>query len=484
MKNQWLKKWYHELILILMIVVLIIVKYPHLSLPYYSDEGFAFGPAVHLMYQTGPGILPSSLEPDYSYGHPLLFHFLVASWMQIFGESIFVAKSFALIVSILLLITIYLTGKALFSKDAGLLAALLLFFQPVFLAQSSFVLLEVFLSLLGLLTVYFFYKKSWLLYILSASALVMTKESGLFLIFALCIWQLFGFAFIKEEKTTFPRLIMSYLIILIPAFVFGLFLILQKLTWGWFLYPNRIDDMVLNYSTIAENLGLIRKYIFIDHGRNWLIWGLLVAFIGYFFARENKFTVNQWKSIGIIALVIGIFWLMSSLNFISYRYFLVAIVMLTMLIGAITVQAFQTKRWLLYPLAILLVVSQATFAFRHYTTGDDNLGFTDAVTVHRDAIRFMENAGLRDEYVFAHFLMLYNLRQPISGYLTNGKVFTNLTGIHTDSVAYAVISNVELSHDLDSIRRLPHLELMKRVETGLAWTEIYRNTQSFRIKPE
>ncbi|MBE0637409.1 MAG: glycosyltransferase family 39 protein [Bacteroidales bacterium] len=476
MKHQWLKGYYHELILLIVIIALIVIKLPHLYLPYYGDEGFAFGPAVHLMYQNGPTILPGGLEPDYSYGHPLLFHFLVASWMKIFGESILVAKSFALLVSILLLIAIFFTGKTFFNKDAGLLAAILLFFQPIFLAQSSFVLLEAFLALLGLLTILFFFQKKWLLYALTASALVMTKESGLFLVFALCIWQLMDVFLEKENHYSARKMIYSYLIILVPAMVFGLFLIQQKLTWGWFLFPGRMNDMQMTYDIISRNLGHIRKIIFFIHGRNWLVIGLLVSLVGYYFIPGKRFTGHQWKLIWFITLFIGIFWFMSSLNFISNRYFLIVITILVLLIASITVQAFQVKKWLLYPVMIALVVSQSIFAFRHYSTGDDNLGFTDVAKVHREAIHFMEEHNMQDASVYAHFLMLINLQHPLAGYLSDGIVFTRIKGLYTDSVDYAVISNVELSRELDSIRGLPHLELMKRVEIGLAWTEIYRNT--------
>lgn len=484
MKHQWLKGYYHELILLLVIIALIVIKLPHLYLPYYGDEGFAFGPAVHLMYQSGPSLLPGGLIPDYSYGHPLLFHFLVASWMKVFGESIFVAKSFALLVSLLLLITIFFTGKTFFNKDAGLLAAILLFFQPIFLAQSSFVLLEAFLALLGLLTILFFFQKKWLLYALSASALMMTKESGLFLVFALCIWQLMDVFLEKESHYSARNMIYSYLIILIPAMVFGLFLIQQKLTWGWFLFPGRMDDMQMTYDNISRNLEHIRKVIFFIHGRNWLVIGLLVSLVGYYFIPGNRFTWMQWKVIWFIALFTSIFWLMSSLNFISNRYFFIVITTMIFVVAVVAVQAFQEKKWLLYPVMALLIISQSIFAFRHYSTGDDNLGFTDVAKVHREAIHFMEDKQLRDAYVFAHFLMLYNLQHPLSGYLSDGKVFNNLTGLYTDSVDYAVISNVELSRELDSIRRLPHLELMKRVEIGLAWTEVYRNKLKDKVKME
>lgn len=474
MKKQWLRGYYHELILFFVIIALIVIKLPHLHLPYYSDEGFAFGPAVHLMYESGPSLLPGGLIPDYSYGHPLLFHFLVASWMKVFGESIFVAKSFALLVSILLLITVFLTGKSIFNKETGLLAALLLFFQPVFLAQSSFVLLEVFLALLGLLTILFFFQKKWLLYGLAGSALVLTKESGLFLIFAICIWQLVEFLLNKEAPFTFGKFVKVYVLILVPAGVFGLFLVAQKFTWGWFLYPGRLDDMQMTYDNIIRNLGFIRKVIFFIHGRSWLVIGLLVSLVAYYLISAKPFTRLQWKVIWFITLFTGTFWLMSSLNFISNRYFLIVITTLVLVVAAIMVQAFHSKKWLLYLMMIALILSQSLFAFRHYSTGDDNLGFADAARVHRDAIRFLEDRNDYNTHILTHFLMSYNMYHPVAGYLYGDKAFDNLTGHFTEFVELAVVSNVELSQHLDSVRINPQVELLKRFERGAAWTEIYQ----------
>jgi len=476
LKHQWLRAYYHELILFFLIIALVVIKLTHLHLPYYGDEGFAFGPAVHMMYESGPSLLPGGLVPDYSYGHPLLFHFLVASWMKIFGESIFVAKSFALLVSVLLLITLFLTGKQLFNKDTGLLAAILMFLQPVFLAQSSFVLLEVFLALIGLLTILFFFQKKWLLYGIMSSALVLTKESGLFLIFAICLWQLIDFFSNKENPFTIWRFINIYLLILIPAGVFGLFLVAQKLTWGWFLYPGRIDDMQMTYDNISRNLGFIRKVIFFIHGRSWLIIGLLISLAGYYLLPGKTFSKIQWKVIWFIVLFTGIFWLMSSLNFISNRYFLIVIATLVLLIAAITVQAFQFKKWLLYPVMAAVILSQSLFAFRHYTTGDDNLGFTDAVIVHRDAIRYLESINAYNTHTLTHFLINFNMQHPVAGYLSGEKIFDNTTGGFTEFVKLAIISNVELSEELDNLRKNPQLELVVRFERGIAWTEIYRNT--------
>jgi len=478
---EFLKKYYSQIILLLIIIALLIIKFPHLSLPYYSDEGFAFGPAVHLMYKTGPSLLPSGLDPEYSYGHPLLFHFLVSSWMKIFGPTIFVTKTFALLISVLLLISLYLVGKSFFNQETGLLAAILMFLQPVFLAQSSFVLLEIFLALLALWTIWAFFKKRWIWYAIFGSMLVMTKESGLFLILAICVWQIIDFI-LEGKRISIKEFFKKYAVILIPAIVFGGFLIIQKMTYGWFFFPLRMKETQLSPDVINFNLMLIRGFIFFLDGRCWLLVGLLISTIAYFFISKTKFTLLQWKIIWFIIIFIGIFWFASAFNFISNRYFLIVISTMVLVVSAVLVQAFEAKRWLLYPAAILLIFSQAIFAFHHDRNGDDSLGFEDPIIVQRDAIRFLEDMDAYNTHILTHFLINFNMRFPVVGYLSGDKAFNNTTDQFSEFVELAVISNVELSPELDSLRTNPQLELLRRFERGNAWTEIYQRKKNQNLK--
>jgi 4-amino-4-deoxy-L-arabinose transferase-like glycosyltransferase len=473
MMLEFLKKYYSQVVLLLVIFALVIIKFPHLSLPYYGDEGFAFGPAVHLMYKTGPSLLPSGLDPEYSYGHPLLFHFLVSSWMKIFGPTIFVTKSFALLISVLLLISLYLAGKSFFNAETGLLAAILMFLQPMFLAQSSFVLLEIFLSLLALWTIWAFFKKRYFWYAIFGSMLVMTKESGLFLIFAICVWQIIDFI-LEGKRISIIGFFKKYAVILIPAFVFGGFLIIQKMTWGWFFFPLRMKETQLSPDVISHNLAIIRGIVFNLDGRIWLLVGLLISTIVYFFVARQKFSNLQWKIIWFVMLFTGIFWLASAFNFISNRYFLIIISTMVLVVGAVLVQAFEAKKRLFYPAALLLIFSQAIFAFHHDRNGDDSLGFEDPIIVQRDAIRFLEEMDAYNTHILTHFLINFNMQYPVAGYLSGDKIFDNTTGGFTEFVQLAVISNVELSPELDSLRSNPQLELLKRFERGNAWTEIYQ----------
>jgi hypothetical protein len=140
----------------------------------------------------------------------------------------------------------------------------------------------------------------------------------------------------------------------------------------------------------------------------------------------------------------------------------------------VLVQAFEAKNRLLYPVALLLIFSQAIFAFHHDRNGDDSLGFEDPIIVQRDAIRFLEDMDAYNTHILTHFLINFNMQYPVAGYLSGDKVFDNTTGGFTEFVELAVISNVELSPELDSLRSNPQLELLKRFERQNAWTEIYQ----------
>ena len=99
------------------IVCLILFKLPHLYLPYYADEAWSYAPAIKIMAQNGPSLLPGAISADYTRGHPLLFYFLSSSWIRLFGDSNFSLHSFALLISVLLVLAVYFSGKKFLNKE-------------------------------------------------------------------------------------------------------------------------------------------------------------------------------------------------------------------------------------------------------------------------------------------------------------------------------------------------------------------------------
>jgi len=468
------KKYYHEIILFLLILAFVIFKIPHLSLPFLGDEGFAFGPAVQKMYDEGLGLLPSSLDPEFSYGHPLFFHFSAAGWMKIFGDSQTGAKSFALFLAVMLLLSLYYILKKLFNKDAALLTVVLLMLQPVFITQSSFLLLEIMVTLLGVWTIFFWFERKFWQYILFSIMLVMTKESGLFLVFALCVWQLIDFIIIRSDKFSIRLFFQRYFILLAPAIFFGIYLLVQYATYGWFFYPLRLHDMDLTADTLKHNSWWTRQVIFFLHGRSYITLALLLATLVYYFIPGTRLTSRQWNVLWFLLVFIFIYQYISIFNFISNRYFLITNAALIMITAVLMVQTFEKYKWLLYPMSALLIFSQAWYSNERSNPNDDCLGAIDITSVHQKTVRYLEEENLYNERIFTHFLMRINLTWPSSGYLSDEQTFTDIKMEFNDNVKYVVSSSTEL-YETDSVRKLPQLRLLKRYEQYYAWSEIYIN---------
>lgn len=196
---------YYFIGLLGVIAALIAFKLPHLSLPYFWDEAWVYAPAVLEMHKNGLSLLPDAIPPELSRGHPLLFHFLAAVWVKIFGTSFFAFHSFALAVSVSLLVAVYFFCKEFFSPMMGLLSAAMLAVQPLFIAQSSFLLPEVMMALWTVLTLYFYLKEKWMLFIVFASLMLLTKESGIVLLGTIGLWTLFENVFLKKEPLLKPE---------------------------------------------------------------------------------------------------------------------------------------------------------------------------------------------------------------------------------------------------------------------------------------
>jgi 4-amino-4-deoxy-L-arabinose transferase-like glycosyltransferase len=142
-------------VLILVLIAFIACKIPHLFYPYYWDESSPYAPAIKEMCKQGIGLLPGSLDPALSRGHPLFFHAVAALWMRLFGPSHVAMHSFALLIAVLFLIAIYEVATHLYNQRTAVFALLLAGTQLTFFIQASFVLMEIMLALQVFLTLYF-----------------------------------------------------------------------------------------------------------------------------------------------------------------------------------------------------------------------------------------------------------------------------------------------------------------------------------------
>lgn len=154
---------------------LLLTHWSFLRLPYHWDELGYFVPAAHDLLSTG-ALVPHSTPPNVH--PPLVMAYLAAAW-KVFGFSVPVTRVAMLLVAAATLAATFLLARRLSNHRTALLATALVAVSPPFVAQSMLAHLDLPATLWALLTVYFFLDKRWALCALAATALVLTKETGI-----------------------------------------------------------------------------------------------------------------------------------------------------------------------------------------------------------------------------------------------------------------------------------------------------------------
>lgn len=127
--------------------------------------------------------------------HPPLYYFILHYWMLLFGTSAFAMRLLSALFGVLAIPMIYLVGRQLFNKEAGLVGALILAISPLNVIYSQDARMYSLMVLLGLLSTYFFLrflqKSNGLVaaaYILSTTLLLYTHVYGWFVVITQNIW--------------------------------------------------------------------------------------------------------------------------------------------------------------------------------------------------------------------------------------------------------------------------------------------------------
>ncbi len=248
-----------KIYLFLLFVIVLMINLNSLNLPYYWDDFNYVIPAINHVYNDNPTIFLW----EQGLGHPPFLFILGGLTFKLFGDSPMVAHSIILIFSFLAVLFTYLLGKELFSRKTGIIASLLLSFTPIFVSYSSLVYLEMPLTALVIMSVYFAVKNKPWPSIIFGSLAVLTKEIGI-----LAVLGIFLAKFIKHRKA-------KTLIYGTPILVFLLLITLNKIHYGDFIFPA--SSSLINIFPI-KNLVIIMailKSLFFDQFR-WVLSSLII----------------------------------------------------------------------------------------------------------------------------------------------------------------------------------------------------------------
>lgn len=521
MKEFARTRWYLAIVL----TVFVVCKLPHLDLAFYWDESWPYAAAIKTMYRDGISILPDALDPELSKGHPLLFHAAAASWMKLFGPSNIAVHSFALFVSMLCLTAVYEAALRLFNIRVAILAVTMLATQVIFFVQAAFLLPEVFIALLALWSIYYYVRGNYGATALLLTLLFLSKESGLVLG---CILGVDGIVSIISNKNSRRASLYKIASVIVPCLIIAGFFFIQKLQRGWFLYPEHIGYMHLQWDhfyydfkvSVLYSLfcGDTRYYLFIvllilslaaaikNKSPKYFVPGIPAFFIYYLvddmrsgrllpgipffilFVIALCFTLYvlvkkkiidtpvQARFIVLSWAFMFLFCCFSALNFFTPRYIIIALAPLLLFAAAMTDKMVRLTYYSLFYPALIAIFITAFFAFRESTgRGDTNMGAFDGVAVQQKTVDFFEQHAYYDKQIAAgSFLNLAHLQHPECGFTRSGKGFKNTRWAIDSLTEFVVFDNVDPDYRYNEVLTGGQFKQVYRFQKDSLWCEIYQ----------
>lgn len=467
--NIFNKNQIYHWLLFLLIVGLILLKLEAMMLPFFWDEAWSYLPAIREMASKGPSLLPGSIDAEFYRGHPMLFYFLSSLWIKTIGYSLPIAHLFPLLISIMLLLSVYfITYSWTTSYFTAFVATLLVFIQPMFLAQSTFLLCEVLLGLLFLWSFWFYFKRKWIGFGIFMVAALLTKESAYCLVPAFLIIALLQWVLKEISNQSFIKIIAYVLCLFLVGFSF---FIVQKIKLGWLFFP--LHTSMIDLNEIGSKFKFSIKILFIDQGRGYIFLITLLSTLMSLNYVKSEFT--KLKFIIIISLLIFVFgnMLFASINFLSNRY-LLPVLPLLMIVCAVLIgccNKLQVKV-IIIPIIAIIGFIKINKSIEQPFYSDVELNYISMLKSQVEFTTYIE-ANPPTERIYAPFLMYINLCDVNAGFVKNG--FKNLNASITDSTSvYYIKTSIETCKELEDLIESKKVQLVKDFENNKAKVEFYK----------
>lgn len=471
-----LKPSVYTVTLFLLVLGFIFFKLPFLSLPFYWDEAWVYGPAVRIMEESGPCLVPLCISDWWYTGHPLLFYFLASSWMKLFGATCFSGHLFAMTVSVLALFSLYYTSSKLFDKRVGLLSTVLLMTTPVFAAQSGIMVPETLLTLFSVWALYFVIQKKFWGYFIFAVLVLCVKESGAVIV---CAASLYALMFNPRDGALKTRFLHA-LTMLSPILVGSIFYFLQNYLAGYFFYPRHLNWVDLSYDSIVLKFEMAYVFVTQDQGRKWISLFAIGALIVYLIRfKAGLFDKVTRSKLGLLIIFLFGFMSFCSLNYLSQRYMLTMLPFFFIFVSYFLVHGLSFNKWTEYLLITTLIGCNVFLLWKdtkHAFPHDISLAYKDMVEVHQDVVDYLVENKYQDKKIVTHGLVHAALKQPYAGYLTEKKAneFLAVNTLEPTDSDVLITSIVESDDARIQISNFKDLVLIKEFKQGNAWCKLWR----------
>lgn len=435
--------------------LVVFLKLPVIRLPFHWDDLATMSTAIAIYKHWPNAIWMQDLGKDI--GHPPFFYGFLAFIWSLFGFSIWASHLVVIIFSFIGVYFTYLLGAQLKDRRAGLLGALLLFFSPLYFAQSGTLNLDLPLTSLLVMAFYFLLKGRNKLYFFAAGCAVLTKVSGLLLIPSAMI-----FAMLEKNSGQVRSFLKKILVHLCVFSIFMAWAVYHKHKTGWLIYPQNLVRP-FTASGFIEALYDIMSTLFFADSRFLLTISIIYAvflkgasravywavFIGviYFAASPQFFNTNVMYLLLVIYIVIYaavgarmvtekngrlplflfIFLGLISLSiyktvcYVLPRYFLFIYPFYFILAACCLADVFKNNNYYLAGfVSILILLSIGNWYGHRSGIGgsllESNMEYIDQIRTHQSACKYIMD-NYPQSTVLTNWPQILELREPLLGYV-------------------------------------------------------------------
>ena len=457
-------------LLLALFSVYIIAHLPALYIPYFWDESWVYAPAVQQMASNGPSLLPGVIDLEYSRGHPLLFHFIYGVFLQIMGVSHFSLHVVALSISIFSFLIIYIKTRQLFGIETALTSILVLSTQPIIFAQSTLVLPEILLMALAFWAVTSYAMNQKIEFMMDSSLALLVKESFIVVLLTVLVYHYVKSVYRKEIDHPY--------FIYVSFCPFCLFLLLQFMEYGWFFYPEHLELNNLKWNIFTEKLFYILDWTFVERGRLIITHIFISCWILQRFKSNLSLSSKTKEFYTISFLLIAFYSIFSATNFFTYRY--TCLLLPFLIISSFSLLKKMSSSLFFYSMSIAIsfVGFGYTLSSAKQEPRDMNISFWNYCSTQSDAIKSLEDLDIYDVDIHAPNLIYHALVDPLSGYRTNTKEFsqaTNWQNRNGEESSIYITSDLEPNNTVRRIVTNNNYELLNTFGTKGGLIEIYKS---------
>jgi hypothetical protein len=393
------------------LLLFIVFKLPHLSLPFFWDESGVYGKIIFDLADRKLSMDPGYVDQWISRGHPLLYSNIIAAGCKLFGTTVTVAHACNFALAIALLGSMYFHLKKSFHAYVGLIACTTLMAMPLFFTQSAFILPEVSLALALWWTTWAFIHKRYIVYVLCGSVAVLIKEPAIIWIGAL--WAC-SFLFYRKQ-------LLLNLIWLVPCLVFGIFLLIQKQKLGWYFFPYHAGGFDFTFASINTKLSTWVTFFFLREAR--FLWAIILIAGGLLanmrLSRKHASTRHQRLIYSAALIPLIAYVLFCFTTFYHERYFIPTLPVLCSALGiAVYYGIAQERQLAAITAAFVLVAAAIPFNSSHRFNYDLDMSYTRSIETSKKTIQYMVEHGMfQQDIVSVTMPLLYAVNDPRFGYL-------------------------------------------------------------------